>query len=242
MLAIRHPHGATKRKRKTTTTIKFRIDTDTINKLRIESARQDISLNTSVDLILKRHVQWDMFERQAGIMPLAKPMVAQLLAYISKDDITNLAKNVAKSAVQDIMFVMKGKIDMDSFLSWFETLMHKTFIEINHTLENDESTHRYVVKHNLGENWALLIKDTLEIIFKDMLKVRIDIMDFSNTILVFQYKNNGDEGIPRIDSIYDPVLDKVNRNSLRYAYPPLFSSSNCDFSLKSSRLRSSKHT
>ena len=68
----------------------------------MESARQDISLNTSVDQILKRHVQWDMFERQAGIMPLAKPVVAQLLAYISKDDITNLAKNVAKSTVQDI--------------------------------------------------------------------------------------------------------------------------------------------
>ena len=47
-----------------------------------------------------------MFE-QAGIMPLAKPVVAQLLAYISKDDITNLAKNVAKSTVQDIMLPVK---------------------------------------------------------------------------------------------------------------------------------------
>jgi hypothetical protein len=211
LIAIRHPSGATKRIRKTTTTIKFRIDTDTINKLRIESARQDMSLNTSVDQILKRYVQWDMFEREAGMMPLAKPMVAQLLAYISKDDIANLAKNVGKSAVQDIMFVMKGKID--SFLSWFETLMQKSFIEINHTLENDEATHRYVVKHNLGENWALLIKDMLQIIFNDMLKIRIDIIDFSNTILVFQCKNNGDQGIPTNDSIYG-ILNNVNRNSL----------------------------
>ncbi len=109
MLAIRHRNNTSKRTRRIRTTITFRIDTDTINKLRIESARQDISLNTSVDQILKRHVQWDMFERQAGIMPLAKPVVAQLLAYISKDDITSLAKNVAKSAVQDMMLVMKGK-------------------------------------------------------------------------------------------------------------------------------------
>jgi hypothetical protein len=85
--------------------------------------------------------------------------------------------------------VMKGKIDLDSFLSWFETLIQKSFIEINHTVENDEDTHRYVVKHNLGENWALLIKDMLKIIFNDMLKIRIDIIDLSNTILVFQYKN-----------------------------------------------------
>jgi predicted AAA+ superfamily ATPase len=96
-----------------------------------------------------------MFESQAGIIPFAKPVVTELLANMSKDEITNLAKNVAKSAVQDIMVVMKGKIDLDSFLSWFETLMKKAFIEINHTTENNDSTHRYTVKHNLGENWAL---------------------------------------------------------------------------------------
>ncbi len=150
----------------------------------------DRSLNTSVNQILKSYVQWDTFETRAGIMPLAKPVVAQLLAYVSKDDITNLAKNVAKSAVQDIMLVMKGKIDLDSFLSWFETLMQKSFIEINHTVENDDTTHRYIVKHNLGENWALLIRNLLQIIFNDLLGIRIEIINLSNTTLVFQFENN----------------------------------------------------
>jgi hypothetical protein len=214
LLAIGHHNNTSKRTRKIRTTITFRIDTDTINKLRIESARQDISLNTSVNQILKRHVQWDMFERQAGIMPLAKPVVAQLLAYVSTDDITNLAKNVAKSAVQDIILVMKGKIDLDSFLSWFETLMQKSFIEINHTVENDDTTHTYIVKHNLGENWALLIKNILQIIFNEMLKIRIDIINISNTILVFQYINNGDQRIPKVHSIYDPTcIGTVGKNT-----------------------------
>jgi hypothetical protein len=189
-LAIRHHNNTSKRTRKITTTITFRIDTDTINKLRTESARHDRSLNTSVNQILKRYVQWDMFEPQAGIIPLAKPVVTELLANMSKDEITNLAKNVAKSAVQDIMLVMKGKIDLDSFLSWFETLMKKAFIEINHTVENNDNSHRYIVKHNLGENWALLIKSLLQIVFNDMLGIRIEIINLSNTTLVFQFENN----------------------------------------------------
>jgi hypothetical protein len=187
---IRDHNNTSKRTRKITTTITFRIDTDIINKLRTESTMHDRSLNTSVNQILKGHVQWGMFEGQAGIMPLAKPVVAQLLAYINKDDIANLARNVAKSAVQDIMLVMKGKIDLDSFLSWFETLMHKSFIEINHTVENDDTAHRYIVKHNLGENWALLISNLLEIIFNDLLGIRIEIINLSNTTLVFQFENN----------------------------------------------------
>jgi hypothetical protein len=153
------------------------------------SARHDRSLNTYVNQILKRYVQWDMFESQAGIIPFAKPVMTELLANMSKDEITNLAKNVAKSAVQDIMVVMKGKINLDSFLSWFETLMKKAFIEIKHTAENNDSTHRYTVKHNLGENWALLIKSLLQIVFNDMLRKRIEFINLSNTTLVFQFEN-----------------------------------------------------
>ena len=198
---IRHHNNTSKRTRskrtrKVTTTITFRIDADTIDKLRAESTRHDVSLNTSVNKILKRYVQWDMFEPQAGTMPLAKPVVAELLAIMSKEQITNFAKNIAKTAVQDILLVMKGKIDLDSFLSWFETLMNKAFIEINHTLENNDSTHRYTVKHNLGENWALLIKSLLQIIFNDVFGIRIDIINLSNTTLVFQFENNGDQETP----------------------------------------------
>ncbi len=185
----RHRINTSRRARKITTTITFRLDTDTINKLRTESARHDTSLNTYVNQILKRYVQWDMFEPQAGIIPLSKPVVSELLANMSHDEITKLAKNVAKSAVQDIMLVMKGKIDLDSFLSWFETLMKKAFIEISHTVK-DNDTHRYIVKHNLGQNWALLIKSLLLIIFNDMLGIRIEIINLSNTTLIFQFEDN----------------------------------------------------
>jgi hypothetical protein len=185
----RNRHNTSKRTRKATTTITFRIDADTIDKLRAESTKYDVSLNTSVNRILKKYVQWDLFEPQAGIMPLAKPVVTELLANMSKEQITSFAKNVAKTAAQDILLVMKGKIDLDSFLSWFETLMKKAFIEIDHTVENN-STHRYTVKHNLGENWALLIKSLLQIIFNDILGKRIDIINQSNTILMFQFENN----------------------------------------------------
>jgi hypothetical protein len=190
LLAIRRRNNTNKRTRKITTTITFRIDTDIVNKLRTESARNERSLNTSVNQILKRYVQWDMFEPQAGIIPFAKPVVTELLANMSKDGIANLARNVAKTAVQDIMVVMKGKIDLDSFLSWFETLMKKAFIEVNHTEENNDNIHRYIIKHNLGENWALLVRNVLQIVFNDMLGIRIEIVNLSNTALVFQFENN----------------------------------------------------
>lgn len=78
--------------------------------------------------------------------------------------------------------------------------MKKAFIKINHTVENNDSTHRYTVKHNLGENWALLIKSLLQIIFNDVLGIRIDIINLSNTTLVFQFENNAGQGAPIIHS------------------------------------------
>lgn len=71
--------------------------------------------------------------------------------------------------------------------------MKKAFIEIIHTVEDNDITHRYTVKHNLGENWALLIKSLLQIIFNDMLGISIDIINLSNTTLVFQFESSGDK-------------------------------------------------
>jgi hypothetical protein len=127
-----------------------------------------------------------MFESQAGMIPFAKPVVSELLANMSKEEIASLAKNVAKNTVLDSMMVMRGKIDLNSFLSWFENLMEKASIDINHIVENSGSTHKYIVKHNLGENWAFLIENLLQTIFNDTLGIRINVINLSSTTLILQ--------------------------------------------------------
>ena len=61
-----------------TKTITFRIDQDLINKIENESKRREINLNRMVNEIFRNYVEWDMLEPQAGMIPVAKAVVAEI--------------------------------------------------------------------------------------------------------------------------------------------------------------------
>lgn len=47
-------------------TMTFRLDENVITTLRAESERHHVSLNTMVNQILQRYVEWDMYESKVG--------------------------------------------------------------------------------------------------------------------------------------------------------------------------------
>jgi hypothetical protein len=58
------------------------------------------------------------------MIPIAKPVVVELFGKMSKEEISNMALNIGKNVVHDTALFMKNRMDIDSFLSWFETRMN----------------------------------------------------------------------------------------------------------------------
>ena len=168
-------------KRKTST-FTLRIDEGIAKSLQNDSQLQDISLNTLINKILKRYVEWDSYEPKVGMIPMAKPVITTLFNMMSEEEILDLVSNFGKNVVQDIAYFMKMKSDPDSFLTWFEIRMRRSFVEFNHLQENDR--HIYILKHDLGYKWSLYHKKILERIFNEIFNnpVSIVISDFMLTI------------------------------------------------------------
>lgn len=154
-------------------TVSFRLDSDVIKKLKKEAARQDVSLNVLANKVFKRYVDWGMFESQVGMVPVARPILDALFKKFSNDEIIDLADKVGKGIVRDIAKFMKGSMDLDSFMSWFETRMKMSNFEMNHSVQND--THIYIIRHDLGQNWSLYHKTVLELIFHNIFQKPIKI-------------------------------------------------------------------
>jgi hypothetical protein len=170
---------------KKTSTMTFRIDDNVLRILRTESERHQISLNTLINQLLKRFVEWDMYESKVGMIPIAKPIVVELFNKMSKEEISKMALDIGKNAVHDISLFMKNKMDLDSFLSWFETRMNSSLTETNHSIQN--GFHVYVLKHELGENWSLYHKIILQSIFNEIFEKTVDIQT-SNTTIRFKFR------------------------------------------------------
>lgn len=169
---------------KKTATMTFRIDEDVLNKLRTESEHRETSLNTFVNQIFKRYVEWDMFESKVGMVPVAKPIIIELFAKMSEEEIIDMANRVGKNVVRDIALFMKGDINLNSFLSWFETRMKASSIELNHNIKS--GYHTFIVKHDLGENWSLFHKTVLDLIFQELLDKKVE-FDYNAGMISFRF-------------------------------------------------------
>jgi hypothetical protein len=146
----------------------FRVHENLLRKLKEDAEDHEISLNTLVNQIFRRYVEWDSYEPKIGMIPIAKPIVIQLFENISEDKIVEIATKVGRSAVKDIALFMKHRIDIDSFLDWFETRMKTTSVEISHE-KLDDKRHSYIIRHGLGKNWSIFHKTIFESILQDIL-------------------------------------------------------------------------
>jgi hypothetical protein len=176
--------GINYNKNKETATVTFRIDKAVLDKIRAEASRHDASLNSFLNQILREFTEWDMFMPYAGSIPVAKPIVVQMFQKLTKDEIQDLAIKIGKNAIEDMVLFMKGNIDLDTFLKWLEIRMKNCSVDINHIVENNK--HTYVMKHDLGENWALYNKAMLETIFKELFEMPFSFRIHNNTILIFE--------------------------------------------------------
>jgi len=167
---------------KRTKPLTFRIDTKILEKIREEGGNNQISVSNFINKILKRYVEWGSYESKVGMIPMAKPVITTLFNMMNEEEISELVSNFGKNVVQDIAYFMKMKSDPDSFLTWFEIRMRRSFVEFNHLQENDR--HIYILKHDLGYNWSLYHKKILERIFNEIFNnpVSIVISDFMLTI------------------------------------------------------------
>lgn len=127
-----------------------------------------------------------MFEPKVGLIPIAKPIVVTLFNKMSNEDISNMAKEIGKDVVHDIALFMKNKMDLDSFLSWFETRMRSSLTETNHTIQ--DGYHVYVLKHELGEKWSLYHKIVIELMFNEIFNKTVNVT-ISSTTIRFRFKN-----------------------------------------------------
>jgi len=169
---------------KKTATMTFRLDEEIIEKLRVESKNRAISTNTLVNQALKRFLEWDMYQTKIGLVSINKPVFVKVFEKFKQNEIIEIASNVGKNEVRDIALFMKGKIDLDSFISWFEMRMMNSSVQVSHSIE--KGTHNYIMKHDLGKNWSIYHKTILELIFEEFLKKKIDVK-YNKNMISFQF-------------------------------------------------------
>ncbi|MGI0060315.1 MAG: CopG family ribbon-helix-helix protein, partial [Nitrosotalea sp.] len=172
---------------KKTSTITFRLDENTLQRLHHESNSKQVSTNTLVNQALKQFLDWGIYESTIGFVIINKQVFVHVFGKLSQSEIIDVATRVGKDEVKNIALFMKGAIDIQSFLSWFETRMTNSSVQVSH-IHEDDGFHRYVMKHELGKNWSLYHKTILELIFEEIFDKKINVK-IDKTMISFEFSD-----------------------------------------------------
>lgn len=172
-----------------TKVVTLRIDKNVMSLVEQESQRLHINLNNMANQIMKSYTDWDMLQARAGMIPIAKPFLVELLNKVSIEEIESIATNVGKNTMKEIVSFMRNKMDLDSFLTWLELWLRKNSTAgYNHTINNTTNVHTYIMKHDLGEKWSLYHKTVLDLIFREILQKPLINLSSSNMLITFSFR------------------------------------------------------
>ena len=174
--------------------ITFRLDSKIIDELQAEADNREVSLNVLVNQVLKRYSEWDRYENKIGMMPVPKVILSSLIDKAIaiatrsgikdidhyRDEIIKHAAELAFSLMKDSVLFMKKQYNLWVVLSVLEEYMKVSGIKADHNIEGSRK-HVFIIQHELGENWSLLTKELLALIFEKLANVKAEINVTSNT-------------------------------------------------------------
>jgi hypothetical protein len=85
--------------KQTTEGITFRIPSSSINQLREESKKKQISLNTLVNQIIREHLDWHTFAAPAGLFYTPRSTMSVIISKFTEEEISELAIIIANQVL-----------------------------------------------------------------------------------------------------------------------------------------------
>ena len=167
--------------------ITFRIPSSSINQLREESKKKQVSLNTLVNQIIKDHLDWHTYAAQARMFHVPRSTFSRLVDNLTEEELSKFAVTIAKKEFVDIGLLLRGEFTLPSFLNILENWSRMSSIPYKHETNND--IHNFILQHDMGRNFSFLIKELYRYILEDMFGRKSDFTITDNTV-IFRFRED----------------------------------------------------
>jgi hypothetical protein len=162
--------------------ITFRLDSNILNKLHHEADQNDISVNTLVSHIIRRHIDWHSNAAKAGFVTVRRGLIISLINKLSEKEISSTAEYIAKNETKDFVLLLRNEYNIESALDVIETWIKISGYPYRH--EANYTLHSYVIQHDLGKNWSLYMAELYRFLFEEFGIKRAE-FDINHNTLAF---------------------------------------------------------
>ena len=141
--------------KKKLTNISARINEDVKDSIENESQVQQISFNAMLNKILKKHVEWERFTQEIGMIYMSKSVFRNILVKINDKDLKILAATTCRAAMRDAVIYIKKELTITTLLETFDLWLSASHIHFRRV--NADDSEKYIIQHDLGEKYSLYL-------------------------------------------------------------------------------------
>jgi len=175
---------------KKTDNISIRIDSELNNKLHEKCIEQKISLNTLINHLLEKQVNWNELANEMGWIYMFRSTFRELMDTNSKAKIQKIAKKSGTVDLKNTLNYFYGNVNLDSVLDLFKKRWQSMNVQFRIIPLNNST--KIIVQHDLGKNWPFFIIVQMNSILNEI-GYRIINEDHNKEGFSFEISNVGGE-------------------------------------------------
>ncbi|MCS4538696.1 MAG: hypothetical protein HYY67_07560 [Thaumarchaeota archaeon] len=160
----------------------IRADPEALDIIEKEADSRGLSFNAFLSSILKRYTEWGKLTER-GFVTISQTTYKSLLDELDDETLKRVAERLADRVVREILLVLSGGDDLQSFLRTLEIFSRNSGL-FNCDIKVDGERVRISARHELGRNHSLFLMFVWRRFLKSILGVTPEIVIDRNIILV----------------------------------------------------------
>ena len=173
-----------------TDNVSIRIDSDLSNKLHEKCIEQKISLNTLINHLLEKQVNWNELASEMGWITMFRSTFRELMDSNSKEKIQKIAETTSTIDLKNSLNYFYGYVNLDSILDLFKKRCQNMNVQFRLIPVNN--TIKIIIQHDLGKNWPFFIIRQMNSILNEIGYRTIN-EDYNSQGFSFEIVKVGDE-------------------------------------------------
>lgn len=174
--------------KKNSTNISSRIDTQMYESLVRDAESKGISINSLINSIIKRHLLWDRFAEEMGLIPLTKRTLKKIFRTMDEETIKKIAKEVGGTVPQELIYLSYDKFDFTNLMKMIE-ISDSRFGKVNYHV--NDPIHNINIMHGVCENFSKFLAETHQALAENLsLKFKIEHCDNNMICMEFEKPSN----------------------------------------------------
>ncbi len=149
-----------------------------IAELEKESESSHVSVNTIINTILFRHLEWDRYAEKFGFMGLSRETFQAMASHMEESDLSTLAKSVSSTVLKEFALFCWEIKGPNSFLEFIQGFARYSRIG-DWEVRNDGPFHRASLLHKMGPKVSFYLSELYSDLLESItgVKAEVDILE-----------------------------------------------------------------